>query len=389
MEKNSSGTLFRTVLFSAEMIAGGFLFKGDDTKYRNRQTVLLPEMNRNFEDVLRYAPLAAQVGLKLAGVEGRSSWSRMLVTDALATGMTVGTVALLKGSVDSRRPDGSDYRSFPSGHTAMAFMGATLLHREYGMTRSPWYTVGGYSSALVTSVARELHHKHWVSDVMVGAGIGVLAGEIAYQLTDWIFGKKGLRRPDLGFGDYDYDEPHSSLGLEMGTSYFLGSVALSDGASLRVRSPFTVGLYGEWGLTPRWLLLGRYNFTNANLYYNDLPLESASVHVDPSWRTSSGLRMHDLDTGLKYLYPLTLRWSFYGKGTVGYTYYNKVENDFNLRLGSRGGVSFGGGIGIGYLFFHNFLLNTYLDYRREAPLEHGSSNGFHNLIFGYTASVLF
>lgn len=389
MEKASSGTWFRTFLFSAEMIAGGFLFKGDDTKYRNRRTVQLPELNSNFEDYLQYTPAIAMIGLKLAGVEGRSSWTRMLVTDALAAGLTVGTVQLLKSTFDRPRPDGSDNHSFPSGHSAMAFMSATLLHREYGMTRSPWYTVGGYSTALVTSVARELHNKHWLSDVMVGAGIGILAGEIAYQITDRLFKKKGILRPDLSFGEYDYQAAHSSLGIEMATNYFLGSVSLSDGAALRVRSPFTVGISGEWGLTPSWSLVGRYHFTNALLYYNDEALESRTVPEDPSWYRSSGLRMNDLDVGVKYALQLSLRWSLYGKGTLGFTYYNKIENDHSLRLGERGGVSFGGGIGVGYLLLSNFLFTTYLDYRHQPALEHQSSSGLNNLMLGYSASVLF
>lgn len=71
------------------------------------------------------------------------------------------------------RPDGSNNKSFPSGHTATAFMAATMLHKEYG-GRSPWYSIAGYSMATVTGVSRMLNNKHWLSDVLVGAGIGIL-----------------------------------------------------------------------------------------------------------------------------------------------------------------------------------------------------------------------
>lgn len=388
-EKSSPGTFSRIFLFSAEIIASGMLYKGDDTKYKNRRTMDLPVMRNNFEDFLQYAPGAAMIGLKLAGVEGRSSWTRMLVTDALGVGLTVGSVKLIKDGVDRPRPDGSDHRSFPSGHSAMAFLGATLLHREYGLTRSPWYSIGGYSTALVTSVARELHNKHWLSDVMVGAGIGILAGEIAYQITDLLFKKKGALRRDLAFGSYDYESPHSSVGLEIAGNYFLNEVSLSDGAKLKVRSSFATGFFGEWGLTPHWSLVWRYHFTNALLYYNEEALESRSVLENPSWYKSSNMRMHDLDVGLKYSQQLSLRWNIYGKATLGCTYYNKIENEYSLRLGERAGANFGGGLGLGYLILHNLWFNTFLDYRYEPPLEHKSSSGLHNLLLGYSASVLF
>lgn len=388
-EQVNSGTLLSTALLSAEVIGAGLLFKGDDTKYNNHRSMLEPVLSSNFEDYLQYAPFAAMYGLKLAGVEGRSSWTRMLTTDAIGLALNVGMVQLLKRTIDQTRPDGSDNRSFPSGHASMAFLGATLMHHEYGLTRSPWYSIGAYSTALATSMARQLHNKHWLSDVMVGAGIGIMAGELAYWITDRLFGEKGLIRPDLGFGKYDYQVPHSSLGLVVATSHFFSGVSLSDGSKLKVRSPHTIGLTGEWGLTPNLSLVGRYSFTNGLLYYNDTPLESQSVQDNPSWYNSSRLRMNEIDMGAQYSYPLSLRWSIYGKATLGYTYYNKVENDYSLWLGERGGLNYGAGAGVGYLMLHNLRANAYLEYQREPALEHRSSSGMNNVILGSSFSVLF
>ena len=74
---------------------------------------------------------------------------------------------------------------------ATAFMTATMLHKEYGH-RSPWYSIAGYTAATVTGVTRQLNNRHWISDVMVGAGIGILAAEFGYFLADLIFKDKGL-----------------------------------------------------------------------------------------------------------------------------------------------------------------------------------------------------
>ena len=67
------------------------------------------------------------------------------------------------------RPDGSNNKSFPSGHTATAFMAATMLHKEYG-PRSPWYSIAGYSMATVTVFRACSTNKHWFSDVLVSGG---------------------------------------------------------------------------------------------------------------------------------------------------------------------------------------------------------------------------
>ena len=84
-------------------------------------------------------------------------------------------------------------------------MAATMFHKEYGV-RSPWYSIGAYTVATATSVSRLLNNRHWVSDVMVGAGIGILSTELGYYFADLIFGKKGLRHPQ-----YDFDVTYSDM----------------------------------------------------------------------------------------------------------------------------------------------------------------------------------
>lgn len=80
-----------------------------------------------------------------------------------------------------RRPDGSDARSFPSGHTATAFMGAEFLYQEYKHV-SEWYGITGYAVAAGTGFFRMANEKHWLTDVATGAGIGMLSTKIAYWI---------------------------------------------------------------------------------------------------------------------------------------------------------------------------------------------------------------
>ena len=70
------------------------------------------------------------------------------------------------------------------------------------MTRSPWYSIGAYTAATLTGLSRQMNNKHWLSDVLVGAGIGILSTEVGYYLADLIFKGRGItyaRLPDRPF----------------------------------------------------------------------------------------------------------------------------------------------------------------------------------------------
>lgn len=86
-----------------------------------------------YDDYTQYVPLAATWGLKLAGLEGRSSWKELTVSNVFSAALMAGFVNALKYTTKETRPDNSSNNSFSSGHTATAFMCATILHKEYGM----------------------------------------------------------------------------------------------------------------------------------------------------------------------------------------------------------------------------------------------------------------
>jgi membrane-associated phospholipid phosphatase len=89
------------------------------------------------------------------------------------------TVYTLKHTVNSVRPDGSDSYSFPSHHTAQAFMGATYLSLEY-KDKYPWIPYIGYTLASTVAISRMANNSHYLSDVLVGAAIGILATRISF-----------------------------------------------------------------------------------------------------------------------------------------------------------------------------------------------------------------
>ena len=167
-------------------------------QYQNSHanTRLLTEFKTGIDDYTQYFGPAMTLGLKIGGIEGRSDWGRLLASAAMSYGAMAILVNSIKYTAKEMRPDGSTRNSWPSGHTATSFVGATILHKEYGLTRSPWYSIAGYGVATATGVMRVLNNRHWVSDVLSGAGIGIMSTELAYALSDVLFKEKGLLRND-------------------------------------------------------------------------------------------------------------------------------------------------------------------------------------------------
>jgi membrane-associated phospholipid phosphatase len=113
--------------------------------------------------------------------------------EALAVGG--GLTYVLKGVIGRARPymgvdkprsfglwrgfGSEDYRSFPSGHTVMAFAAAAAVTETTNnwWPNSVWYIAPAmYGGATLAGVSRMYNNKHWASDVIVGAAIGTFAG---------------------------------------------------------------------------------------------------------------------------------------------------------------------------------------------------------------------
>lgn len=133
------------------------------------------------DDFSQYVPLVSIYAIDALGVKSKNNFKDKAIISAtsyLIMGLAVNT--LKKVSV-VERPDGTSFNSFPSGHTATAFMGAELLHQEY-KDISIWYSLSGYAIATGTGFFRMYNNRHWLTDVAAGAGIGILSSKIAYWM---------------------------------------------------------------------------------------------------------------------------------------------------------------------------------------------------------------
>ncbi len=213
------------------IFAAGIIAKSEKASFRqntkdqaHNNTRLLTNFHTEIDNYTQFAPAVLAAGLNFSGVEGRSDTWRFLASTAMSYAIMAGFVNSIKYTAQEMRPDGSTRNSWPSGHTATAFVSASILHKEYGLTRSPIYSVAGYAVATATGIMRVLNNRHWVSDVLSGAGIGIMSTELAYGLSDIIFKGNHLKRNDLSGTASIIDNP-SFFSVSMGIG--LGSRNLS------------------------------------------------------------------------------------------------------------------------------------------------------------------
>lgn len=152
------------------------------------------------DDFTQYAAIALSYGLDAFGVKAKHSFKDRTIVLGTSYLIMSSTVLILKSTANVERPDGSSFNSFPSGHTATAFMGAEILWQEY-KDQSVWYGILGYSLAITTGAFRVYNDRHWVNDVIMGAGIGLLSTKIGYWLLPFMKNKifKSKKETRIGY----------------------------------------------------------------------------------------------------------------------------------------------------------------------------------------------
>ena len=179
-------TLYKTIAAPTLLITGGLLTFNDNgvfDKYdvQHARQEAIPNFHTSADNYLQYAPIAVVYGLKATGVKTQHRFMGQTLRLLTAEALSQAVVLPLKQITHIERPDQSNYKSFPSGHTTQAFVSATFMHKELGHL-SPWYSIGAYTTATAVGALRMMNNKHWLSDVLVGAGIGILSTNVAYLI---------------------------------------------------------------------------------------------------------------------------------------------------------------------------------------------------------------
>ena len=181
---------YKQLIIPTALMAYGIIgIESDGLKFINSS--IKEEVNENIDkkitidDFTQYTPALSVYALNLGGIKGKNSLrdrSIILGTSYLLVGSSV---YALKNITQIERPDRSGFNSFPSGHTATAFAGAEFLWQEYKDV-SIWYGISGYLVASGTGIFRLYNDKHWLTDVAMGAGIGIMSTKIAYWLFPYV-----------------------------------------------------------------------------------------------------------------------------------------------------------------------------------------------------------
>jgi len=177
----------KSMIVPGIMVAYGFTalnsrsLKNFNSKVKEEIWTESPHKKTGIDNYLLFAPAVSVYALNAMGIHGKNNFKDRTILYIMSNLIANGAVFSLKSWTHQLRPDGSAYNSFPSGHTAEAFASAEFMRQEYKDV-SPWYGVAGYAMATATGVLRMYNNKHWCSDVITGAGIGMASTKIAYWL---------------------------------------------------------------------------------------------------------------------------------------------------------------------------------------------------------------
>ena len=378
---------FKEISFmGAPLIISGFIVKSQKKEFRAIRNNFEPHFEKHLDDYLQYTPLAATYIMKAFGVKGRSKWRRLVVSNVFSAAIMAGMVNVIKYSTKEIRPDGSSADAFPSGHTATAFMAATILHKEYGMTRSPWYSVGGYAIASATGLMRVLNNRHWISDVLVGAGVGIFSVDFGYMFADLIFKDKYLEKGLNHKVNMSLRSNPSFCGIGISAGFLRQSVHLPYDPNFKKSPTLSLGTatssYAEGAY-----FINPYVGFGGQIKATTLPVKVIDGYFDlPELDKTIGLRADNmsaisLDAGVYVQYPFCDAFSVGAKFLGGrqHTADLKMEIDFSnedrrlleemgitdftyLNIPSSESFKFATGVSASYCYKNNMTMRLSVDY---------------------------
>ncbi|MFV5686841.1 phosphatase PAP2 family protein [Flavobacterium sp. GB2R13] len=176
--KNEDKISYKNFIAPVALITGGALLLRTQTN-ENLQSDIRNLFGNDFhtkvDNYIQYAPILQIYGGKYLGFKPKNDFLHQTINIIIANAIMGGVVETMKHSFKEERPDHSDNLGFPSGHTATAFTNAALLYYEY-KDSNLWYASSGFLFATATGVLRIANNKHYTSDILTGAGIGMAAG---------------------------------------------------------------------------------------------------------------------------------------------------------------------------------------------------------------------
>lgn len=152
-----------------------------------------PGFSTSLDSYLQWAPSASIYAMDLAGVKTRHGFRDHLLIDA-------GSILVAGGLGYAMRRIGRNFdvynkgdSEFPSGHTTNAFRGAEIVRQELRHSQPAW-SYSGYVLASAVGVLRLYNGQHYLTDVITGAGLGILSTKLTYWAHDRLKARMGRRQ---------------------------------------------------------------------------------------------------------------------------------------------------------------------------------------------------
>lgn len=375
---------FLSAVSGAPLLGAIAISKKTNDKFRSIRNEYAPDFSTHIDDYLMYTPMMALAGMKMAGVKSRSSWGRLIVSDALALSIELSSVNLVKNNYTYWRPDLGGPNSFPSGHTANAFMMASMFAKEYGYI-SPWLSAGAYSIATSTGIMRMANNRHWIRDVIMGAGIGILSTEIGYLIADAIFKEKGLNIPD----EYIFDElaKPSFLSVYFGKNIPLNGYPIEQETPFGISSGTAIGIEGAYFFNKFMGAGARLSASSTRAVGTD-PNNVEADLIDYFMSFSDCMYYSlSLSSGLYLSMPLGNRWLLGGKLLGDYVSYPTMKQN-ETPVPHNSGLGFGTGASITFRARPNYGLKMFADLNVRPPHSSKKNGMWTSITCGFAFSFL-
>lgn len=215
--KTENPLCYKQFIIPSILIAGGFtLLKTQSNKniQMDIRKIFGTDFHTRYDDNLQFISILQIYGGRSLGFKPKNNFKRQTINVLSANAISIGVTQIMKHTIKAERPDATDNYSFPSGHTAIAFTNASLLFYEYKDTNI-WYASSGFLFATATGAMRIANNKHYTSDVLAGAGIGMAVGTI---VSYW----NPFKSFTLG-----KNKAHAFLYPQIGKEYGIGLVLLN------------------------------------------------------------------------------------------------------------------------------------------------------------------
>ncbi len=203
---------YKSLIIPSVLITAGALLsnsKTDSHIQEKARSFFGENFHSQADNIFPLIPIAQIYTGRYLGFEPKKTIRNQTIDIAVANTASLIVVTALKHIVKKERPDQSDNFSYPSGHSAIAFTNAMLLFNEYKESNI-WYASSGFLFATTTGIFRIANNKHYTSDVLTGAGIGIASGILVSYYNPFKSMKFGKNKKTSAFV---YPQIGSQIGI--------------------------------------------------------------------------------------------------------------------------------------------------------------------------------